>query len=240
MLAAFIALGGTSLAVLHARAQPGDGGSALPARPVSPASSAPPARTPGSPDDAGQGLGWADFHGIQLPVSAHDGPHDTRGGMAQGFTDTPRGALLAAINIAVRTAALWGPAIYTPTITHQVTGPDAAVLLKADAEDYAQMQATAHVRAGQPAGRGYAVEAAYRFAAWTPAGATADIVTEGPGTSGTAVLAVTRIEVLWQHGDWRVVAPPGGDWSNAAAPVSSLTGYTAFPARSEPACHATP
>jgi hypothetical protein len=26
-----------------------------------------------------------------------------------------------------------------------------------------------------------------------------------------------------------VVAPPGGDWGNAAAGLSSLSGYTAFP-----------
>jgi len=26
-----------------------------------------------------------------------------------------------------------------------------------------------------------------------------------------------------------VVAPPGGDWGNSAAELSSLAGYTAFP-----------
>ena len=57
-----------------------------------------------------------------------------------------------------------------------------------------------------------------------------DIVTEGPGTSGGTVLAATRIEVIWRGGDWRVVAPPGGDWGNAATRVTSLTGYTTFPA----------
>jgi hypothetical protein len=195
---------------------------------VSPADSAPRAGTSGWPTDAGQGLSWADFHGIQLPISAHDGPHDTRGGVAWGFADTPRGALLAAINIGVRTAALWGPDIYQPTITYQVIGSDAAVLLKADS-NYAALRAAANVPAGQPAGRGYAVEAAFRFTSWTSSAATVDVVTEGPGASGTAVLAVTQIEVLWQRGDWRVIAPPGGDWANAAAAISSLTGYTTFP-----------
>ena len=57
------------------------------------------------------GLRWLGFHGMQLPISAHDGPRDTRGGLASGFTDTPTGALLAAVNIGVRTAAQWGPAI---------------------------------------------------------------------------------------------------------------------------------
>ena len=126
---------------------------------------APPTRTPAKTPstrapataDASAGLNWIDFHGIALPVSAHDGPHHISGGLAWGFSDTPRGALLAAVNIAVRTAAQWGPAIYQPTIRNQVTGPDASTLLRADASDYAALRAAAHVRPGQPAGRGYAV-----------------------------------------------------------------------------------
>ena len=175
------------------------------------------------------GLRWADFHGIALPTSAQDGPRDTRGGLASGFTDTPSGALLAAVNIAVRTAAQWGPAIYAPTITRQVTGPDQAALLHNQAAAYEQLQASAHVRQGQPIGRGYAVEAAYRFAAYTAADATVNVVTAGPGSDGATVLAATRIEVIWHRGDWRVAAPPGGDWANSATAISSLTGYTAFP-----------
>ena len=182
-----------------------------------------------TPAAAGQDLSWSDFHGIQLPVSSAAGPRHTTGGLASGFTDTPDGALLAAINIGVRTAAQWGPAIFAPTITRQVTGPDATALLRADTSAYAALRAAAHLRAGQPAGRGYAAEVAYRFDAWTPAIATVDVVSSGPGSNGTTVLAVTRIQVLWQHGDWRVLAPPGGNWANSAAGLSSLTGYTIFP-----------
>ena len=87
----------------------------------------------------------------------------------------------------------------------------------------------ARVRPGQPAGRGYAVEAGFRFVAYTPAGATVDIVTEGPGSGGTTVMVATRIGVVWQRGDWRVVAPPGGNWASSATAISSLTGYTTFP-----------
>ena len=182
-----------------------------------------------SPATAGQGLSWIDFHGIQLPTSAQDGPRSTTGGLAQGFTDTPRGALLAAINIGVRAAALWGPAIYTPTITHQVTGPDAAALLNTDTNDYKALRDAAGAGSGPYVGRAYAVEAAYRFVAWSPADATVDVVTEGPGNNGATVLAATRIEVVWQHADWRLVAPPGGKWANSAASIPSLTGYITFP-----------
>lgn len=177
---------------------------------------------------AGTGLIWTGFHGIELPGSAEDGPRHARNGVAWGFSDTPGGALVAAVNVGVRTAALWGPAIYVPTITHQVTGPDEAALLSADASDYAALRAANRVEPGHPAGRGYAVEAAFRFVAYTPAEATVDIVTEGPGAGGATALAATRVQVVWQRGDWRVVAPPGGNWANSATTVSSLTGYTTF------------
>src|SRR5260370_26588032 len=49
--------------------------------------------------DAGAGLSWIDFHGIELPVSAQDGPHHTSRGLAWGFRDTAPGALRAALNL---------------------------------------------------------------------------------------------------------------------------------------------
>ena len=233
LFAAVIALAAIATALDHTHTHRSHITGARGAPPSARAASARPAKTqaaPPSPGTAtGTGLRWADFHGIQLPESAKDGPRHTRGGLAWGFADTPGGALLAAVNIAVRTAAQWGPGIYQPTIRHQVTGPDTAALLKADASDYAALRAAARVRPGQPAGRGYAVEAGFRFVAYTPAGATVDIVTEGPGSGGTTVMVATRVGVVWQRGDWRVVAPPGGNWASSATAISSLTGYTTFP-----------
>jgi hypothetical protein len=212
----------------HRSHTPGRGAS-MATRAVS-AHSAERRAAPTSPDTpTGTGLDWADFHGIRLPQSAESGPRHTQGGLAWGFADTQEGALLAAVNIAVRTAAQWGPAIYQPTIRHQVTGPDATALLKADAVGYAALRAAARARPGQPAGRGYAVEAGYRFADYTPAEAAVDIVTEGPDSAETTVMVATRVEVVWQRGDWRVMAPPGGDWAGSATAISSLTGYTTFP-----------
>lgn len=191
-----------------------------------------PATSPAALEaDAGQDLTWTSFHGMQLPASATAGPRDTPGGLASGFADTPQGALLAAINIGVRTAAQWGSAIFKPTIIHQVTGPDAAALLHAEETAYAQLRAATHVRAAQPAGQGYAAEDGYRFLAWSPAAATVDIATVGPTASGATALASTRIQVLWERGDWRVVAPPGGNWASAATAISSPIGYTIFPGR---------
>ena len=150
-------------------------------------------------------------------------------GLASGFADTPLGALLAALNIAVRANAQWGPDVFVPTIQDQVTGPDAAALLASCQAGYGQASQAAHITGGQPLGNAYVTEEAFRWVAWTPADATVDLVSAGPGSQGVTVRASTRVEVVWQGGDWRVVAPPGGDWGNAAARLSSLGGYTIFP-----------
>ncbi len=201
-----------------------------------------PGRSPAAPPAAGSsrpqlprtglaGLRWNGYHGVQLPSSPAAGPRDTSGGLASGFADTPLGALLAALNIAVRANAQWGPDVFVPTIADQVTGPDAAALLASCQAGYGQASQAAHITGGQPLGNAYVTEEAFRWVAWTPADATVDLVSAGPGSQGVTVRASTRVEVVWQGGDWRVVAPPGGDWGNAAARLSSLGGYTIFPGK---------
>jgi hypothetical protein len=198
---------------------------------TSPSRSAPaaPSATSTARVSFGPGFRWFDFYGIDLPVSATAGPHHVHNGLSWGFTDTPLGAVLAAVNITVRTSAQWGPGIYRPTINHHVVGPAARILLAADNNGYAALRAAAHVAPGQPAGRAYAVEAAYRLVRYTPRSATVTVLSEGPASNATVVLAATRIYVRWLRGDWRVVAPPGGAWSRSATTVASLSGYTAFP-----------
>jgi hypothetical protein len=212
----------------------GTGGSRATATPAPRRPSSGPA-TPswqGSPQLPGMNLTslrWMDFHGVELPVSPVAGPRDMRNGLASGFADTPLGALLAALNIGVRANAQWGPAIFGPVIRGQVTGPDAPALLASCQAAYSQGRQAAGVPAGQPLGRAYVVEEAFRWVAYTPADATVDIVSAGPGSQGVTVRAATRIEVQRTGGDWRVVAPPGGDWRNSAAPLPSPSGYTFFP-----------
>lgn len=180
-----------------------------------------------SPDLAG--LAWVSFHGVELPASRSAGPWHISGGLAWGFADTSLGALIAAVNIAVRANAQWGPAVFGPTIRSQVIGPSAAALLAACQVSYQQASQAAGVPHGQPLGRVFVTEEAFRWVAYTADDATVDIVSAGPGAQGTTVQAVTRIEVVWADWDWRVIAPPGGDWGNSAAPLASLDGYTRFP-----------
>jgi len=175
------------------------------------------------------GLRWKSFHGVELPVSSAAGPHDMRSGLASGFSDTPLGALLAAVNIGVRANAQWGPDVFGPTIRGQVTGPDGPALLAACQTAYDQARPAAGVPPGQPLGPAYVSEEAFRWEGYTPASATVDIVSAGPGGQNVTVRAATRIEVQWRRGDWRVVAPPAGDWGNSATQITSLAGYTRLP-----------
>jgi hypothetical protein len=224
-VAAVIAVAGAGLALLLARGGTAGSGAA-PGR--SPAASA-PAGGSQLPQVSLAGLRWSDYHGVELPSSPAAGPRDTSGGLASGFTDTPLGALVAALNIAVRANAQWGPGIYGPTIRDQVTGPDAAALLSSCQAGYVQASQAAHVTGGAPLGNAYVSEEAFRWVAWSPSDATVDLVSAGPGSQGVTARATTRVEVVWSGGDWRVIAPPGGDWGNAAAELSSLSGYTIFP-----------
>jgi hypothetical protein len=172
---------------------------------------------------------WSSFYGVELPVSAQAGPYDTSGGVAAGFARTPLGALMAAVNIGVRANAQWGPRIFGTVIRGQVTGPDAAALLAGCQAAYDQAAQSGGVTGGQPLGTADVTEQAFRWITYTPAAAILDLVSAGPGGGGATVRASVQMEVVWDGGGWKVVAPPGGDWGNSAAGLSSLAGYTAFP-----------
>lgn len=174
-------------------------------------------------------LQWKAFYGVELPASASAGPRHRHNGLAWGFADSPLGALVAAMNIGVRANAQWGPGIFGPTIRRQVVGPAKAALLAACQASYEQERRTAGVADGQPLGRAYVTEEAFRWVSYTPAAATIDLVSAGPGNDGATARAVTQISLTWSGTDWQVIAPLGGDWGNSAAPLTSLDGYTVFP-----------
>lgn len=186
-------------------------------------------RQPGSgqdPASAASGLRWTDYHGVRLPSHDLDGPRHGDGSRASGFARTPRGALLAAINIGVRANAQWGPRVFEPTIEAQVTGADKAALLASTRAFYEDRRTMAGISAGESLGRAYVVVEAFRWQGYTPKAASLDLVTAGPGDGGTTARASTRLQLQWHDGDWKLVAPPGGDWGNSATPVSELRGFT--------------
>jgi hypothetical protein len=179
-----------------------------------------PAAAPVTPVKGLSGLRWVTVQGYRLPVSAQAGPRDTSGGLASGFADTPAGALLAAVNIAARTSWEFGPGIFQPEIESQVTGPYASQMLSADLDAWGADQSSI------PGIAEYAQFAAYQWAGYTPSDATADLVVTVPGTG---IYVATQIQVQWINGDWRVLAPPGGDWGNASVQIPSLNGYLTIP-----------
>jgi hypothetical protein len=199
--------------------------------PASPAGTAGPGSQgqPQVPQVSLASMRWDGFYGVELPVSAQAGPSGTSGGVAAGFAHTPLGALLAAVNIGVRANAQWGPRIFTAVIRGQVTGPDAAALLAGCQAAYDQAAQSDGVTGGQPLGTVDVTEQAFRWITYTPAAAILDLAVAGPGASGATVRASVQMEAVWDGGDWKVVAPPGGDWGNSAAGLSSLAGYTVFP-----------
>jgi hypothetical protein len=192
-------------------------------------------------------LSWSDYLGARLPSSAVDGPLDSSGGLARGFTRTPRGALLAAVNIAIRANKEGGPRVFGPTIEHQVVGPDKQALLVATryAYDYYRERDELTNGTPRPLGAGEGADGrhsgvteeaplahlrieAYRWQGYTPLEASLDLVTAKPGDDDLIYRAATHLQLRWQDGDWRVLAPPGGAWGSAAIRIESLDGYDRF------------
>ena len=114
-----------------------------------------PAGTPGSVPVSTAGWRAVNLDGTKVPLSQQAGPRQGPWPLAAGFADTPAGAVLAAVNIAVRTSGQLGPAIFKTTITEQVTGPDTSALLSAAQKDYA-----AAARMNPPASTGGFMRAA--------------------------------------------------------------------------------
>ena len=227
--ALLIVLGGGLTVAAWAR-HPAPGGvagqPAVPARPGVLASSS-SQNQPVTPQVNLAGVRWRDFYGVELPYSAA-GPRYTAGGIAAGFARSPLGALLAAVNIGVLANAQWGPRIFTAVIRGQVTGPDAAALLASCQAAYGQASQSGGVTGGQPLGAVDVTEEAFRWVTYTPAAAIIDLVSAAPGSQGTTVRASTQVQVVWDGSDWKVIAPPGGNWGSAATELSSLRGYTVF------------
>jgi len=220
-IAAAVIAAAAILTALMITARPHSGRTSRPLPATSPPAAAPVA--PVTPVVDVSQLRWAGFRGYRLPVSAQAGPRDTSGGLASGFADTPLGALVAVINIAARTAWQFGPGIFQPTIQSQVTGPYASQMLSADLDAYGAGAAQV------PDVHAYASIIGYQWAGYTPSDATVDLVEAGPGGDGSTVYAVSQIQAEWISGDWRVLAPPGGDWGNSATQIASLNGYLTFP-----------
>jgi len=175
--------------------------------------------------------GWraTSVDGAIVPVSAADGPARTAGGLASGYSDTPAGAVLAAVNVAVRVSGQLGPAIFVPTIGRQVTGAATQDLLTAAWQEYGQATGNQPSAFGGPAGPATAVVTSFRVTAWSPAQA-AITLTASAGGGGQEQVTVP-LQLQWLAGDWRLVAPAAGTFTTSPAAARVPSGFTALPGR---------
>ena len=118
----------------------------------------------------------------------------------------------------IRTSATAGPDVFEPMMAAQVSGVNAAAMKLALADVYQQLLARAGVPEGAPIPGTTARVIGYEVTDYRPAaGAAAVDVVLTSSDLGTGSRYLTfRLQLLWQGEDWRVVAPPGGDWASVA------------------------
>jgi hypothetical protein len=176
---------------------------------------------------------WVQFQGMLLPSSPTDGPRQTVAGLAAGYTRTPAGALLAAINIYERVNALAGSAIFRPTFTHQVydVGNHG---LKETNDFYDEFKAgeVSYLKAAYAGGplaqRDGIRYLGYRWKDFNGAEAVVDVLTTIPDGKGVDYW-VARLHVIWLKDDW-LLWPPCDYclWTDARTRVMSDPGFTRF------------
>ncbi|MEV6768717.1 hypothetical protein AB0N05_08775 [Nocardia sp. NPDC051030] len=169
-----------------------------------------PTTTPIDPARAPADLRWENYQGVPLPIGAHDGPAKLSG-TASGYSHTPQGAALAAINHSTRISLAPDNAWAQMASISLMPGPgkDAWVMARV------QISITA------PAAPATAPRiAGYKVVNYTPASTDLVIYSTYPDNSITA----TAETVTWSSEDWRLVLP------NPAAKVQTIQSIPAIPA----------
>jgi hypothetical protein len=162
---------------------------------------------------APQNISWQRVDGVPLPFSASDGPSRIDGAVAEGYTHTPQGAAIAAIQIGMRM-------IFSPDFESVVNRQTAV----SDTERTQLITA----RSGQPNLNAAAVTAttmqpsAFKIGSYTDTDAT--IYFAYPTASGT--FRIARMAVTWTGGDWKYT----GRMSPEAPELPDTTDLSAFTA----------
>lgn len=177
---------------------------------------APRDSNPSLPEQPPMDVTWSLFRTAALPVSASAGPTRFEGPVARCYARTPRGALMAAINLFYRIA---------------VTAPDTTVALRQVVAGPGRDELLDQLRQARPdepadqASGSLAQLAGYRIVSYTP---DTTVVTLVNGATATNSLKSGDVTVRWQDGDWKLVARPDGWISTPPTPLRSLAGFTPF------------
>ena len=182
------------------------------------------------PPTATGGIVWRDFAGLSLPVSSNSGPRCTDDRRARCFTRTDDGAALAAVHLLVRTFPFAGAAVFGPTIRGQVTGRDAEAFARLTAEAYGDVAPAAGVTNGEPIPSEGGWVAGYRLELPSGVDRTVDVLIRQTDSDGQTGFTEYAVQLRWQQDDWVLVAPPWGDWRNAArsVPAPDRTDYLTY------------
>ncbi|MGW4354635.1 hypothetical protein ACWELJ_21400 [Nocardia sp. NPDC004582] len=178
--------------------------------PAKPAKPAPPDLT-----SAPASVHWVTYQGVSLPVSSKDGPAKI-GDAATGFSHTPQGAAMAAINLSTRVTLAPDENWATQAAQSLVSGPakDAWVLARA------RVSITRTDPAAVPHISGY------KITSWTPEHGVVTVFATYPDNS----IAGSDTTVSWIGGDWRLELP---DPASQTPTVRSLDAVPADAVRME-------
>ncbi|NLT55288.1 MAG: hypothetical protein GXX79_12165 [Actinomycetales bacterium] len=175
-------------------------------------------------------MSWTAVGGVLLPASRLHGPRIASDGRAAGYSRSEAGAALAAVQVLMRTSPTAGPLIYRPILAGQLTGANTAALRQTLDAQYAalreQAEATGGVRLpdGAPIPGANARIRGYRLQAFgeTTGTALVEVVLDSPDLRLTDQTVSFTVSLRWAHDDWRVLAPPRGDWASTATPLGSV------------------
>lgn len=161
-------------------------------------------------------LTWKPHSSVEIPFSRAHGPRVTEGGWSRGFARTPQGAVLAAIHIIFQTNGGGVPrAAQEAALAEQVVG--------AEADHYRERSLAS---AGPAEGIERVVLEGYRIISYTEHAAKVEFTTAA--VKEQVERAGTTVDVVWQDGDWRMVAP-SLETLEGFRVLDSLDGFIEFP-----------
>lgn len=147
-------------------------------------------------------------------------------GAAREYSHDEPGAIIAAINLTLRSQDLGGPQVYQAVVRQSFIG-DSGPLLAATNKDYATDRRAQGVSYGQPVSDAGTQVVAYRMDDYQPSGLTQiRLVSAEANSAGSTARVSFQITLTWSGKDWKIVAPTSGQYPYQA--VSTLAGYTAL------------
>lgn len=161
------------------------------------------------------GLSWQRVDGVPLLFSGSDGPSRLNGPIAAGYTHTPQGATVAALQISMR--LVYSPD-YVRVLDEQTTLP------QEQREQIISARALQPRLDSQGLERSTIAPTAFRVAAYT--GDAALVEYAYPRADGSGTFRVAAIALAWSAGDWKYSGTPAASTSTE---TPNLDGFTPLP-----------